>query len=187
MRKLLALFLTIVLTLPAHAWQAVEVRYEGPESWTNFETYMREREHADRIEGLSYMIGGSIATLGGVAGYYSATDVLSRGVFAVSQTLGVVSIGYGASIYWNGNDYSSFYRAVRDSSLTPAQKTEVLKNFLENEREARVRSEWIGFGTQLLLATVNFYSASKEKDRDLRNLFQLMGALNIGIAFAYVF
>lgn len=186
--KIVAVLLSLLLALPqARAWGGGEVHYDGPESWSDFEAYMKDRENSDRIEGMSYIVGGSIATLGGLTGYYSSTDVLSRGVFAVSQTLGVVSIGYGASVYWNGNDYSSFFRAVRDSSLSQAQKTEVLRNFLENEREARNRARWIGFGTQLLLATVNFYSASKEGDRDLRNLFQFMGFLNIGIAFAYVF
>lgn len=177
----------LMLFIAPGAVQATEVDYVGPEEWEQFDQFMLEREREDEITGLSYLISGALATVGGNVGYYSSTDPFSRGAFALTQSVGIVAMGYGASIYWNGNDFGSFYRAVRDSSLSPGQKTELLQRFLQNERAQKERSRWIRMGTHVLLAAVNLYSASQEQDKDVKRLFQFLGGVNAVIAFTYAF
>lgn len=188
MKKLFAIFMTIVLMTPvAHAGEAETDLYDGPARWAEFDKFMKEREKQDRITGLSYLISGGVATIGGVAGYYSSEDAFSRGMYAVSQSVGIAAIGYGASVYWIGNEYNSFYRAVARSSLSPSQKSELLKFFLEQERERKEAARWIRVGTHALLAAVNFYNASKESDRDVKNLFNFLGGVNLVIGLSYTF
>lgn len=188
MKLAIALFLILLLAgaTPVRAGEK-DIRYDGPDSWAEFEAAMQEREHQDRVAGLSYLLSGAIATVGGIAGSATNDDGFSRSVFAISQTLGIAAMGYGASLYWNGNDYASFYRSVRDSSLSPAQKTELLKRFLAYERNERDRARWIRFGTHALLAAVNFYSASQEDNRDVRSVLQFLGGVNVILAVSYTF
>lgn len=169
---------------PVRAGDNKHLLYDGPATWAEFEVDMRKREHADEVVGLSYMVSGGIAMIGGIIGVQSSPDPYSRGFFAISETLGIAALGYGASIYWNGNEYSSFYRAVRDSSLPPAQKTELLRKFLENERAEYQRAEWIRIATYSLLAAVNFYAASQEPNPDVRRLLQFLGGVNLVLAFS---
>ncbi|MBX3041298.1 MAG: hypothetical protein KF789_11385 [Bdellovibrionaceae bacterium] len=168
------------------AW-ADDVVYDGPADWSKFDQFMIDRQKEDEITGLSYLLSGALATIGGNLGYYSSSDSFSRGAYALTQSVGIVAIGYGASIYWNGNEFDSFYRAVRDSSLSSAQKTELLQRFLSNEKTQRERTRWIRMGTHALLAVVNFYSASQEKDKDVKNVFQFLGGVNALLAFTYAF
>jgi hypothetical protein len=187
MTKATQLFVVALILLGGISVQAQDLIYDGPSQWSDFDEFMREREEEDRVTGLSYIISGAIATVGGIAGYYSSQDSFSRGAYAITQTVGIMSLGYGASIYYNGNEYDSFYRAVRDSSLSPLQKTEILRRFLENEKAELKRSQWIRTGTHILLAAVNFYSANQEKDKDVKGLFQFLGAVNAAIAISYAF
>ncbi|RYZ66893.1 MAG: hypothetical protein EOP09_11965, partial [Proteobacteria bacterium] len=85
--------------------------YLGPVKWDSFHKYMEERNEQDRVRGISYMVSGTIAAVGGVLGYYSSDDSLSRGIYAIAQSVGVAAIGYGANTYWIGNEYNSFYYA----------------------------------------------------------------------------
>lgn len=161
--------------------------YEGPANWSDFELYMQERERHDRLRGLGYMLSGAVATLGGLAGYNSSEDSFGRAVYAVSQTVGIAAVGYGASVYWNGNEYDSFYGAIKNSSLSVDQKTELLQRYLALERRERERNRWIQFGTSVLLAVVNFSSAEREKDPNVKGVLQFLGGVNAVIALSYTF
>lgn len=178
------IFLFILITSTAHA---DDIDYDGPSNWESFHQFMIERAKQDEITGLSYMISGGLAAVGGNIGYYSSTDTFSRGAYALTQSAGIFAIGYGASIYWNGNEFDSFYRAVRDSSLSPLQKTEVLQKFLENERAQKDREDMIRMGTFILLSAMNFYSATQEDDNDVKNVFNFLGGVNLLLAFSYAF
>lgn len=186
MKKFFLLFLSLTLLTPSLSF-ADEMSYDGPPSWQNFDDFMKQREQEDEITGLSYLISGAIATVGGSVGYYGSSDTFSRGAYAITQSVGVAALGYGATIYFNGNEYDSFYRAVRDSSLSSAQKNEVLQRFLANEKEQHDRARWIRVATHTLLAALNFYSAAHEKDKDVRNIFQFLGGVNAVIAVSYAF
>ncbi len=183
-----ALTIFVVLFLGGlESVRAASTHYTGPETWVDFQRTMDEQAEKDRITGLSYMLSGGVATLGGIAGYASADDSLSKGAFAIAQTVGVAAIGFGASTYWNGNEYRSFYLAVRESQLTTEQKTDLLRRYLAHEKEQRQHSRWIRAATHFALGALNFYSASREPNADVRGLFQFLGTVNAVIGFSYSF
>lgn len=163
------------------------VDYEGPAAWTSFDDYMRKRALEDERTGLSYIISGALATVGGFAGYASADDAASRGVYALTQSVGLSALGYGAAVYLNGNNYNSFYRSLRDAPLTPSQKTEILRRFLEEEKARRENTRWIRVGTHSLLAIVNLISADREKDEGVRGVLHFLGGVNAVFALSYAF
>lgn len=164
-----------------------ESPYEGPSQWSSFENYMHQREERERIAGFGYILSGAIATVGGSVGYYSSNDPFSRSVYAVAQTVGISALGYGAVVYLNGSEYSSFYHAVQGSSLSPGQKTELLQRFLILEKEQRGRAQWIRIGTHSILALLNLYASTREEDKNVRGVFQFLGAVNAVMAISYAF
>jgi hypothetical protein len=161
--------------------------YTGTAQWEPFQKYMEVRQEQDRVLGTSYLISGLVATAGGLAGYYNSEDPFSRGVYAVSQSVGVAAIGYGASQYWIGNEYNSFFYAVNSAALSPEQKSDLLRRFLERDREARQKTRWIKVATHSLLALVNLYNSTREDDKTVRSVLQFLSGTNAVIAFSYVF
>lgn len=113
MKKLLLIFMMMFFAVTS-AWaeESEDLGYGGPVQWESFKRYMKDRQEEDHIRGVSYMISGTVAVLGGVAGYYNSEDSFSRGIYAIAQSVGVAAIGYGANKYWNGNEYNSFFYAV---------------------------------------------------------------------------
>lgn len=166
---------------------AQDISYEGPADWSAFDKFMETKEKEDQVSGLSYMLAGTIATLGGVVGYYSSEDSFSRGLYAVSQSLGVAAIGYGASNYFIGNEFNSFYRAVEGSKLNNQQKTDLLRRFLEIEKKQQERRKLIKVVTHSLIAAVNFYSAHREEDKNVKGVLNFLGIINAAMALTYTF
>ncbi|MGZ3745359.1 MAG: hypothetical protein ACXWRA_16290, partial [Pseudobdellovibrionaceae bacterium] len=161
--------------------------YQGPLYWESFQEYMENRQEEDRVKGLNYILSGSIATIGGIAGYYNSEDSFSRGVYAIAQSIGVAALGYGANAYWNGNEYNSFFYALEGAHLTSSQKAELLQRFLEKEKEEHRKSRWIKIGTHSLIALVNLYSAVHEEDKNVRGVLGFLAGVNAIIAFSYAF
>jgi len=186
MKKLLVIFILMLSAVSVQAQDNI-AEYEGPVQWNSFQKYMKERQEEDRIRGMSYMISGTIATIGGIAGYFNSEDSFSRGVYAIAQSVGVAAIGYGATSYWNGNEYNSFFYAVEGAHLSPGQKAELLQRFLEKEKEERSRSRWIKVATHSLIAVANLYSASHEEDRNVKGVLNFLAGTNAIIAFSYAF
>jgi hypothetical protein len=194
LRKLATLLTLLILNFcgltiaasTAHA-TSTEDSYVGIPEWKPFQKYMEVRQEDDRVLGASYLISGTVATLGGMLGYYASEDPFSRGVYAVAQSVGVAAIGYGASEYWIGNEYNSFYHAVDGSSLTMAQKGELLQRFLERDQEVRQRTRWIKVITHSLVAAVNLYNSTHESDKNVRGVLQFLGGTNAIIATSYAF
>jgi hypothetical protein len=185
--KMFLLGLFAILTMSSSAWAFAEEGYLGPVRWDSFQKYMEERNEEDRVRGVSYMISGAAATIGGVVGYYGSTDSFSRGIYAIAQSVGVAAIGYGANTYWIGNEYNSFYYAVQGSSLSSQQKGELLYRFLEHDRDQRRKATWIKIATHSLIAVANLYSASREQDQTVKGVLYFLAGTNAVIAFSYAF
>jgi hypothetical protein len=161
--------------------------YTGSAQWDSFRDYMSTRQHEDQVLGASYIISGAVATIGGVVGYYNSQDSFTRGVYAVAQSVGVAAIGYGASQYWIGNEYNSFFYAVDGAPLSSSQKADLLQRYLERDREVRQRTRWIKVVTHSLVATVNLYNSTRESDPNVRSILQFLAGTNAVIAFSYAF
>jgi hypothetical protein len=189
MKQMLLVLSFLFLSLGTMAAQAFtsDEGYQGPVQWDSFDHYMQDRNEEDRVRGISYMVSGTIATIGGVIGYYGSSDSFSRGIYAVAQSVGVAAIGYGANTYWIGNEYNSFYYAVHGSSLSSSQKAELLQRFLERDHEQRRKATWIKVATHSLIAVANLYSASREDDKTVRGVLHFLAGTNAVIAFSYAF
>ena len=155
--------------------------------WPSFEEYMKQKEHQDEIQGLSYMISGGLAVIAGTSGYFSATSSVSRSFFALAQTIGVIGVGYGAQSYYLGNGHQSFYLSVKNSNLTPEQRNQILNHYLILEKKRHDQARWIQVGTHSLIALVNLYTASRETDESVKNLLGVVAATNIVMAVTYSF
>ena len=86
-----------------------------------------------------------------------------------------------------GNEYTSFYKAVDGSKLSPIQKTDILKRFLDQEKAENNRRRWIKVATHALIAASNFYSASRDDDKNIKGVLNFLGAMNVAIAVTYSF
>lgn len=190
--KLIGLVLCVVLAMPQASFAGSHTKeksasYEGQAQWSDFKQFVLERQEEDEKLGLSYMISGAIATVGGAYGYYAADEVFSRTMFAITSTIGIAAIGVGASYYWTGNEYDSFFYALDKSTISMVEKNRILQRYLEKERQKQEQRKWIRVATHALIAAVNIYSAARETDHDAKAVFAFLGGANAVLAVAYSF
>lgn len=183
----MALAALIMMTSQAHAFMSDENHYQGLPEWSQFKQFIREQEEEDERLGLSYMISGGIAAVGGVIGYDLSDDPLSRSVYALTSTVGIAAIGLGASHYWTGNEYDSFFYALEHSNISVQEKNRILQKYLEKEHDKREARRWIRVVTHSLIAVANFYSASRETNGDVKPVFIFLGTVNTVLAISYSF
>ncbi|WP_413560452.1 hypothetical protein [Bdellovibrio sp. HCB209] len=188
MRSLLLVLSFIVFTTSqAQAFMSGDAHYQGLPEWSQFGKFVKEQQEEDERLGLSYMISGGIAAIGGVVGYDQSEDALSRSVYAITSTVGIAAIGLGASHYWTGNEYDSFFYALEHSNISAQEKNRILQRYLEKEKEKRESRRWIRVVTHSLIAIANFYSASRETNGDVKPVFVFLGTVNTVLAVSYSF
>ncbi|WP_413580768.1 hypothetical protein [Bdellovibrio sp. HCB288] len=183
----IAITTLLLLSVHAHAFMNSETGYAGLPEWSDFREFVKQQQEEDERMGISYMISGGIAAVGGVVGYDLSNDPLSRSVYALTSTVGIAAIGLGASYYWTGNEYDSFYFALENSSISLQEKNRILQRFLERERDKRESRRWIRVVTHSLIAAANFYSASRETNGDVKPVFVFLGTVNTVLAVSYAF
>ncbi|WII72296.1 hypothetical protein QJS83_00250 [Bdellovibrio sp. 22V] len=185
--KLVGIFLFILWVVsPSWALER-EVSYDGSPNWNEFRHFVLEQQYEDEKMGLAYMISGAVAAVGGTIGYYQSEELFSRTIFAITSNVGLAAMGLGASYYWTGNEVDSFFYAIDGSSLSLAEKNEVLQRYLFKDREEKRKRRWIRVATYALIAAANFYSASREESADLRSVFYFLGGANTVLAISYSF
>ena len=183
-------FIIVTLLLFARisfAGESEVSEFKGPAQWKEFREFVLEEQRRDEERGLSYMISGGIAALGGTVAYHSADEAFSRAMYAVTANIGIAAVGLGASYYWTGNENDSFYHAIEGSSLSLKQKNEVLERYLWRQRQERDHKRWIQAATHALVAAVNLYSAHQEQNEDIQSVFYFLGGANAIIALTYAF
>lgn len=182
------IFVVILSLLTSNFARAAEpVDVNSSRDWKTFDSAMSSIADDDRAIGTSYLISGGLVTLGSIAGYYSTDDSTSKVIYAFSQSLGIAAIGYGSAKLFIGHEYSSFYAAVKGTNLSNEQKNNLLRIYLENEKEKRESLRKIKIATHLLLGAVNLYSATREKDNNVKSVFTFLSGINFAIALAYTF
>ncbi|WP_142699467.1 hypothetical protein [Bdellovibrio sp. ZAP7] len=181
------LILTTCFAMQANAYMSDDNHYQGLPEWSEFRQFIKEQQEEDERLGLSYMISGGIAAVGGVIGYDLSNDPLSRSVYALTSTVGIAAIGLGASHYWTGNEYDSFFYALENSNISVQEKNRILQKYLEKEHDKREARRWIRVVTHSLIAVANFYSASRETNGDVKPIFVFLGTVNTVLAISYSF
>ena len=169
----------------------VHLEKEGSEIrlWETFEKKNKGQIEKDYKNGLSYIISGSIAFVGGMWGERLAQDALEKGTYALFQTLGVASVGYGAYLWTVGSDERFVYESLNASDLTTAQKTQFIKGYRRAEKERQMRDRLIRAITHGLIAGLNLYNGVQAKDENIRNTLYFIGGVNVlaGASIVYEF
>ena len=186
MMKFIVLILVTVFSLQSFA-QERELEYDGSANWNEFRKYVLTQRELDEQKGMGYIISGTVAAVGGAIGFYQSEEVFSRTVFAITSNIGLAAIGVGASYYWTGSSVDSFFYAIDGSSLSLAERNEVLQRYLDKEREERENRRWIRVATYSLIALANLYSATQEESADVQSVFYFLSGANALLAISYSF
>nr|BFD60297.1 hypothetical protein CKG001_24040 [Bdellovibrio sp. CKG001] len=178
--------MTVLLSHPSWAMKR-ETAYTGAVQWTEFRQYVLHQQQEDERTGVAYMISGAVAAIGGTIAYQQSEEVFSRTIFAITSNLGLAAIGLGATYYWTGNELDSFYYAIEGSSLSLAERNEVLQRFLYKQQEEKRKAKWIRVATHALLAAANIYGATQEENKEISSVFYFLGGANAVLALTYTF
>jgi hypothetical protein len=155
--------------------------------WEDFSKEVELQKEKDRKNGLSYVISGSLALVGGILGNNVAEDTAEKGIYTVFQTIGVASIGYGAYTWQIGGEERSIYQSLQYSKLTPEQKTQFLRAYNYQRKEKEKRDRYIRAITHGLIAGLNFYNASQQKQDSLKSTLNFIGGVNLLAAVSFTF
>lgn len=164
------------------------IRPSPAQEWSDFERKMQERQQLDRIDGLSYLISGSLALVGGLVGQNISTDPLEKGVYTVFQTIGVASIGYGIYKWKLGDEERWMYETLTNAQgLSAAHKATVMNSYFEQKRERQRREKIMRAITHGLIAGLNFYGATQQKSDNLKNALIFLGGVNTLAVISFTF
>ncbi len=187
MKLLFMLVASLLMASTAYAKKNIDPNFQEIADWNNFDFVMRAAEEQNKRIGWSYLLSGVLVGIGGTMAAQNSTDTAAKMVFGLSASFGIAASGYGALRLLNGNDFTAFYNSVRVSSLTPTQRDELIKNYMEliRERDENIRITRIV--SNVIIGGLSLYSASHEEDKNTKTFFQLLGTVSFAIALTYTF
>lgn len=157
-------------------------------TWAELNAKSLELQEMDHVNGLSYIISGSIALVGGIAGANVTSDPLERGIYALFQTIGIASIGYGSYKWKIGDEDRLIYSTLRDSKgYTDQQRLAFIKTYQYKKQELEKNERFIKAFTHGLIAALNFYNASQQKQDGVKNTLYFVGGANLLASLSYTF
>lgn len=163
-----------------------EFQFENTE-WSEYTKEVELQKLYDKRNGISYIISGSLALLGGIWGGSVTTDTAEKGIYMAFQTIGVASVGYGAYLWNVGGEERNLYSTLQKLKYTDEQKSQFLKTYRAQAKE-RVRKERLVKAiTHGLLAGINLYNASQQKQDSLKGALYFVGTVNLLAAVSYTF
>jgi hypothetical protein len=179
------LILVLVVGTPWRSFAAEEEFKFDTYKWDEFAREVELQKEKDRRNGISYIISGTLALVGGIWGESVSEDTAEKGIYTVFQTIGVASVGYGAYTWQIGGEERSIYQTLQYSKFTAEQKTHYLRvyNFQKKERERR--DHLIRAVTHGLIAGLNFYNGSQQKQDGLKTTLYFIGGVNLLAAISF--
>ncbi len=169
------------------AQQEVKLNIENPR-WESFENEIKLLERADYQNGLSYVISGSLALAGGLWGEAIADDSVEKGIYAVFQSIGIASVGYGAYLWQVGGEERALYHALAQTQgLSDADRTRFLRTYFAQRKQRLKREKLIRAITHGLVAGVNIYNATRQDERGVRDALYFIGGINVLAAVSFSF
>lgn len=187
MKLIVLIISTLLIVIPALAKKNLETKFHDVTDWQQFDQAMKGAERRDRQIGWSYLLSGALVSIGGTLGAQQSTDTASKLVYGISAGFGLGAAAYGTVRLLNGNDYTVFYNSLRLSSLTPAQRDELVRHYIEQERERERVVRITRIVSHIIIGGFNFYSASKDEDKNTKIFFQFLGSVNFAMALTYSF
>lgn len=156
--------------------------------WSYFEKANQKALEMDRVNGMSYIISGSIALLGGIAGSSVTSDPLEKGIYALFQTIGVASVGYGAYKWRVGDEERLLVKSLNSTpELNDFQRLAFIKVYFGEQKDLNKEERMIKTVTHTLIALLNFYNASQQQAGGVKNSLYFIGGANLLAALSYTF
>ena len=111
--------------------------------WRKFAREVQRLKKTDYQNGLSYVISGSVALVGGIWGESITDDSVEKGVYTIFQSIGVASVGYGSYLWTVGGEERSLYDTLKISKkLSVKEKTHFLRAYYWQKKK-KLRREKI--------------------------------------------
>lgn len=156
--------------------------------WADIEKDFLKSLSSDRTNGISYMVSGSFALAGGIAGTGVTSDPLEKGIYSLFQTIGIASLGYGAYKWQIGDDRRLLILSLKlNPDLSPKQKLSLLKSYVDQKKNRELKEHKIRAVTHALIAALNFYNSSQQTNESVKNTLNFIGGANILASLSYTF
>lgn len=184
--KIIKLFLIIVLFSTKVFATEEDFKFDFS-NWEDFYKQVEIQKEKDKKNGLSYIISGSLALIGGIWGNSISEDTAEKGIYTIFQTIGVASIGYGAFVWQIGGEERSLYQTLHFSKFTTEQKSQFLRSYNFQKKEREKKERLVKAVTHGLIAGLNFYNASQQKQDSLKSTLNFIGGVNLLAAISFTF
>jgi hypothetical protein len=185
-REILAISCSILMVFLCGSLAHADLGYEV--TWRQEEVRLAKLKAEERVEGMSYVISGGIGLLGGLAGTSVTNDPLEKGIYAVFQSIGIASIGYGAFKWQIGDDQRLIVDALRTSpELSAQEKVNFLNHYKAEKKSLEKKERLIKAVTHGLIAALNFYNISLQKQDGVKSALTFIGTANLLACISYSF
>ncbi len=155
--------------------------------WSAFDKAMSDLRSEEHRTGVSYVISGSLVTVGSLIAPFSTNDTATKFVYGIAQGVGVAAVGYGVAKLADSSEYDSFYESLKNSTIRDDQKTALVQSYLDRERQRRELLRKISFYSHLGLGALNVYSALAEQDKSSKVFMGFLATVNFALAFTSTF
>jgi hypothetical protein len=182
------IFLFIIFFQTRVFAQELNVKPDPLKTWDQYEAFIQKQTELDRKNGLAYIISGSIALAGGLAGSGVTVDPLEKGIYALFQTIGVASVGYGAYRWQIGSEDRLLFSSLQETaSLNDKQKLDVIRSYEIQKKQIEAREKMIRVVVHGLIAGLNLYNGSQQSNESVKNTLFFIGGANLLASISYAF
>lgn len=168
-------------------YDAKEKSVQNSQNWNEFQQAMESLRIEDERRGTSFIISGTLVTIGSMLAIPTTEDSATKLVYGVASSAGIAAVTYGISNIYYGHSYNSFYESLRTSDLSDSQKSALVKSFMFHEQERIERMRRMQMWAHFLAAAMNGYSASVEKDTNSKTFFAAIATINLALGLSFSF
>lgn len=168
-------------------YSSKEKSVQSAQTWNDFQRAMEALRSEDTRRGTSFIISGTLVTIGSLLAIPTTEDVATKLVYGIGSTAGIAAITYGISNIYYGHSYNSFYDTLKSSDLSDLQKSALVKSFMFHEQDRLERMRRMQMWAHFFAAAMNGYSASQEKDTNAKTFFGALAALNLALGLSFSF
>ena len=191
MKLLFALTLALLFSVGSFAapktYSAKEKSVQNSQNWSDFQNAMETLRAEDDKRGTSFIISGTLVTIGSLLAIPTTQDAATKLVYGVASSAGIAAITYGISNIYYGHSYNSFYETLKNSELSEIQRSALVKSFMAHEQERLERMRRMQMWAHFFAAAMNGYSASVEKDTNTKTFFAALAGLNLALGLSFSF
>jgi len=159
--------------------------FSQAQTYSDFQEQVKAQSEKSRQEGMSMLLSGGLAFVGGAYGWSSAKKPVEKAFYSIAQSLGLLAIGYGAEAYYLKQDDEIFLQVLTLDSLTSAQKDQMVQSYLRERKDREESLVWIRRVSFGLSGLLNLVEASQVKDQTLQNFLYVTAGVQLVWAFTF--